>query len=429
MDSWSDYYNRRVTNSQTTFLDEQYLYDHLLESVRLEPPEVLLGRFRTLFISGGGYADAEVWQSLKKIVESPFAEKDFKFILNRSSHIFINHWLMQARLQTAIPELVALFDLNPGAASHSRTTQRLQELVQQFRTTEQYLALQRLAHVVKQTPEWGDGNKPLGTLIRRYPCLYKYNLLTPDSSDEQCRRIRQIRRQVQRQFERELSQYATHKLLNGGLIGLSGANGSALSESAPQGSRSFKNPTLLSDRQLDRALQQFGGKIDGSNTYRDQAQRFITYSSHACSYRDFKTDLYDYLISSIDSKYGSSQFNQRLCQCLQMILPEHHGHPLNDVLLVGTCRKLLNFLVVETAQRPNHAVFVDLTGNLGITTTISLLLKIVLICRKVKPYLEKQFSVLFKHYETCARDSVTWLIDSLENLNVAFSINFGSLSL
>jgi hypothetical protein len=99
------------------------------------------------------------------------------------------------------------------------------------------------------------------------------------------------------------------------------------------------------------------------------------------------------------------------------------------VLLIGTCRKLLNFLVVENAQCPNHAVFVDLTGNLGITTTISLLLKIVLICRKVKPYLEKQFSVLFKHYETCARDSVTWLIDSLENLNVAFSINFGTLSL
>jgi hypothetical protein len=85
--------------------------------------------------------------------------------------------------------------------------------------------------------------------------------------------------------------------------------------------------------------------------------------------------------------------------------------------------------VVENAQCPNHAVFVDLTGNLGITTTISLLLKIVLICRKVKPYLEKQFAVLFKHYETSSQDSVTWLIDSLESLNVAFSINFGSLSL
>jgi hypothetical protein len=420
MDSWSDYYNRRITNHQTTLLEEQYLYDHLLDCVRTETPDQLLARFRTLFINGIGYCDHEVWQALKKIVESPFVEKDFKFILNRSSYILINHWLMQPRLHDAIPELVALFDAEAIGQSRSRTTQRLRELVQRFRMTEQYMALKRMAHVVGQPSEWATSgeNKPLGTLIRRYPCLYNYNLLTTDSTDEQRRRVRQIKRHVQRQFERDLAQYATFKLLEGGL-----------SASQPKNLHSSKNPTLLSDRHLDRALQQFGGKIDGSNTYRDLAQRFLTYSSHACSYQDFKDDLYDYLICSIDSKYGSNQFNQRLYNHLQAILPEHDADQLNDVLLIGTCRKLLNFLVVESSQQPNHAIFVDLTGNLGITTTIGLLLKIVLICRKVKPYLEKQFAILFKHYEAYTRDSVTWLIDSLENLNVAFSINFGTLSL
>ncbi|MFM7426101.1 MAG: hypothetical protein ACKO7W_14105 [Elainella sp.] len=419
MDSWSDYYNRRVTNHLTTYQEEQRLYDHLLACVRVESPEDLLARFRMLFISGNGYADYQIWECLKRIVASPFVEKDFKFILNRSSHIFINHWLMQPRLHSAIPELVALFDLDGPSGQRSRTSQRLRELLQQFRETEQYLALKRLAHVVGQAPEWGTGGqKPLGTLIRRYPCLYKYNLLTSDSTDEQYRRVRQIRRQVQRQFEQELSQYATHKLLSGGL-----------NPEQARNSRSFKNPTLLSDSHLDRALHQFGGKVDGSNTYRDLAQRFITYSSHPCLYRDFKRDLHDYLVSSIDSKYGKGQFNQRLYQQLRAILADHDDHPLSDVLLIGTCRRLLNFLVVESLQQPNHATFVDLTGNLGITTTIGLLLKIVLVCRKVKPYLEKQFSILFKHYETCSRDSVIWLVDSLENLNVAFSINFGSLSL
>lgn len=422
MDSWSDYYNRRVTNHQTTFLEEQYLYDHLLDCVRTETPEELLARFRTLFIDGNGYSDHSIWQSLSKIVTSSYVEKDFKFILNRSSHIFINHWLMQPRLHGAIPELVALFDADLNGQSRSRTTQRLRQLLQEFRETEQYRSLKRLAHVVGQTPEWATnaGNKPLGTLIRRYPCLYNYNLLTTDSTDEQRRQIRQIRRRVQRQFERDLAQYATYKLLDGGLL---------TDEPSSKYLRSSKNPTLLSDRRLDRTLQQFGGKIDGSNTYRDLAQRFLTYSSHVGSYRDFKNDLYDYLVSSIDSKYGKNQFNQRLYNYLQTISPEYDHQCLNDILLIGTCCKLLNFLVVESSQQPNHAVFVDLTGNLGITTTVGLLLKIVLICRKVKPYLEKQFSILFKHYESCARDSVTWLIDSLESLNVAFSINFGSLSL
>ncbi|MBF2048911.1 MAG: hypothetical protein EDM05_049900 [Leptolyngbya sp. IPPAS B-1204] len=419
MDSWSDYYNRRITHHQTTYLEEEQLYGHLLDCVRTEAPEELLARFRMLFIEASGYADHAVWQALKKIVDSPFVEKDFKFILNRSSYIFINHWLMQPRLHSAIPELVALFDANPSGLGRSRTTQRLRDLVRQFRTTDQYMALKRMAQVVSQTPEGtANGGSTLGTLIRRYPCLYNYNLLTTDSTDEQRRRVRQIKRHVQRQFERDLAQYATFKLLQGDIPA-----------EQPKDLRSSKNPTLLSDRRLDRALQQFGGKIDGSNTYHDLAQRFLTYSSHACSYQGFKTDLYEYLTDSVDAKYGNRQFNQRLYSHLQTILPEHDEHQLNDVLLIGTCRKLLNFLVVENSQCPNHAIFVDLTGNLGITATIGLLLKIVLICRKVKPYLEKQFAILFKHYETCTRDSVTWLIDSLENLNVAFSINFGSLSL
>lgn len=421
MDSWSDYYNRRITNHQTTFPAEQHLYDHLLECVRVEPPEDLLARFRTLFINSNSYPDYQVWQALKQIVDAPFAEKDFKFILNRSSYILINHWLMQPRFHSAIPALIALFDLELGTQGRSRTTQRLQELVRRFRETEQYRALKRLAYVVQQTPLATTNLEdiPLGTLIRRYPCLYNYNLLTADSTDEQRRHIRQIKRHVQRQFERELAQYATYKLIGSGV---------AVGES-DKSFRSPKNPTLLSDRHLDRALKQFGGKIDGTNTYRDLAQRFVTYSSHSSSYRAFKDDLYEYLVSSIDSKYGANQFNQRLYNQLKEILPEHDSRELSDILLIGTCCRLLNFLLVESSQAPSHAVFVDLTGNLGITATIGLLLKIVLICRKVKPYLEKQFAVLFKHYEACTREHVTWLIDSLENLNIAFSINFGSLSL
>jgi hypothetical protein len=225
---------------------------------------------------------------------------------------------------------------------------------------------------------------------------------------------------VQQQFERDLARYAAHKLIGG----------STLTTSSPEADkRSLRNPTLLSDRQLDRALQQFGGKIDGSNTYRDLAQHFVTYSRQTRTYQNFKTDLYDYLTASIDTKYGKSQFNQRLYTYVHNIFSDHDEEELNDILLVGTCRRLLNFLVVESPQRLNHAVFVDLTGNLGMTTTIGLLLKIVLICRNVKPYLERRFAILFNHYEACARDGVTWLIEALENLNVAFSINFGTLSL
>ncbi|NEP19691.1 MAG: hypothetical protein F6J97_22845, partial [Leptolyngbya sp. SIO4C1] len=46
-----------------------------------------------------------------------------------------------------------------------------------------------------------------------------------------------------------------------------------------------------------------------------------------------------------------------------------------------------------------------------------------------RPYLERRFSVLFGHYEASSQEAVSWLIKVLENLNVALSLNFGSLDL
>lgn len=432
MDSWSDYFHRQTTGRLTTATEEQSLYDHLLSCARTEPPEELLARFRALFINATGYSDQQVWQAVERIVNSPCSDRDFKFIFNRCCHILINHWLMQPRLHGAIPVLISLLDAVPDSPGHNRTTKHLRQLVREFQQTEQYIALKRLVQVVSQPPDYASETKPLGSLICRYPCLYEHSLLTIDSTTEERQRVRRIRRQAQRQFERELARYATCKLqLSGVQAGLSAAvqaNSSSRDVYLMEG-RSARNPTLLSDQRLDAALRQFGGKVDGQNTYHDLARSFLTYSKQAPCYRHFKTDLYEYLTASINPRYGRQQFNQRLYDYLQQTLLDQDNQRLNDVLLVGTCRKLLNFLVVENQQKPNHAVFIDLLGNMGIAMTVGILLKIVLICRTVKPYLEKQFAVLFQHYESHTREGVLWLVESLEHLNVAFSVNFGSLKL
>jgi hypothetical protein len=53
----------------------------------------------------------------------------------------------------------------------------------------------------------------------------------------------------------------------------------------------------------------------------------------------------------------------------------------------------------------------------------------VLLCRKVKPYLERRLSILFSHYEGYSRETVQWLVLALENVNVALSTNFGTVDL
>ncbi|HEY9890191.1 MAG TPA: hypothetical protein V6D02_17420, partial [Candidatus Obscuribacterales bacterium] len=99
---------------------------------------------------------------------------------------------------------------------------------------------------------------------------------------------------------------------------------------------------------------------------------------------------------------------------------------VNDFLVIRTCSQLLNFLVLESPGKPQHFVFIDLINNLGPLLTTGLLLKIVLLCRKVKPYLERRFSILFSHYETVSQNNVEWLVKMFENLNVALSVNFGT---
>jgi hypothetical protein len=408
---------------------EQVLYDHLLGYAQSESPSQLIDRFRSLFIEGCGYPELEIWQALADVVNSPAAEHRFKFVLNRSSHILINQWLMQPRLHSAIPALIELFDSPQSGMPRSHTSKRLHELRTQFRETEQYSALNRLSRVMIQ--EQSTENRPLGSLIHRYPLLYEHSLLTPDTVAVQGPAIRRLRNQSQHQFERELSRYIAHqqRLTYGHVAeNIRFVSSSSTPSGSQSGPRIIKNPTLLSDRQLDTALRQFTGKVDGRNTYRELARQFLTYTSDTPCYRIFKQDLYHYLVSSVDPSYGSRQFNQRLSSYLQTMSPDSDNQKLSDVLLVGTCRKLLNFLVVDVS-RLHHAVFVDLTANLGITATIGLLLKILLLCTRVKPYLEKQFSVLFGHYEDFARDAVKWLIESLENLNVAFATNFGRINL
>lgn len=417
MTTWTDFDIRHTTR------EEQQLYDHLLYCVQVELPHQLIERFQRLFLDGARYADPQIWLALEKVTMSKQAEQEFKFVLNRCCHILINRWQLQPQLQGAIPQLVALFENPPDPMRvQSRGARRLRQLVQLFTETEQYLTLQRLSRVVSEAAEVNT-SKEVGSLIQRYPYLYEHCLLSEDSSYEHQQTVRQIQSRVQRRFEVDLSQYVTYQVRRAQALR------SQSKDAADRIIQPVKNPTLLSDRELAAALKQYVGKVQGSYTYRDVAQSFLTHSSQTTSYRAFKDELYEYLTSSIDPAFGKRQFNDRLYNHLKSTLPICDSEKPTEFLLVRTCSQLLNFLVVESPQRPNHFIFVDLITNLGATLTIGLLLKIVLLCRKVKPYLEKRFAILFNHYESYTRDGVPWLVTSLENLNIALSVHFGAADL
>lgn len=417
----------KVHSSRQSDSDEQLLYDHLLEMVQSESPSQLVERFRLLFIDGAGYPDPRISHALDKVITSKTAEQEFRFVLNRCCHILINRWQARPQFQVVIPELIALFERAPARPgtelSRARSVRRLRELVKLFVESEQYLTLRRLAQVIAQASEANADKQPLGTLIRRYPYLYEHCLLSEGSTQEHQQMVSQLRAQIQRQYEVDLSQYVTYQVRRTQLAR------SASPQTASRILQPVKNPTLLTDRELGFALKQFVGKVEGPYTCRDLAQRFLSHTSHVNSFAAFKDDLYQYITASVDSEYGKRQFNHQLFNHLKNTLPDCHSQKLNDFLMVRTCSQLLNFLVVESPQRPQHFVFIDLITNIGPTLATSVLLKVVLLCRKIKPYLEKRFSILFNHYESYNREGVQWLIKAMENMNVAMSTNFSTIDL
>lgn len=406
--------------------DDQILYDHFLLWVQQESPEELISRFRQLFFVGRDYADDSVAQALDRIVGSASAEREFKFILNRCCHILINRWQMMPGQQDAIIDLIELIEETPAAPAQSSRfrpsgQRRLHNLVQAFRDTEEFLTLQRIARVLMGNPN--RDNPPLGQMIIRYPYLYSHNLLSQNSSFEHQQTIRYIQSQRQAQLETNLVQYMTQ------LVSRAQIAAQTSQTRASQIIQTSQNPTLLTDRELYMAVRHFVGNVHGAYTYRDLAQSFLSHIRDVSSYKAFKDDLYEYLTSTIEPEYGRRQFNQRLHQRLQSIFPDSESRQLDDFLLVRTCSQLFNFLVVDSPQQPSHYIFIDLINNLGPAQTMGLLLKIAMLSQKVKPHLERRFSILFNHYEAQTLNDILWFVKSLENMNVAFATNFSDLNL
>jgi hypothetical protein len=410
------------THHEDTSLEEDLLYNHLRYWVQREPPSQLIRRFSTLFIDGYGYPESEISEALNRIIASELAECKLKLILNRCCYILINRWHSRRECKEAIPTLVALFKNSLSRFEPSQSNLRLRELVQRFVRSEEYQALERL-FLPKTATNNHETKPPLAQYICRYPYLYPYYLLREGCSTEEKQTILQLQAQRQRQFEICLSRYSTYLVRR---IQLQRQTSSALAAPIIQ---PVRNPTLLSDRDLFLSLRQFVGKVDGSHTYRDLAQLFLARTCQISSYQDFKQDLYEYLIASIRPEYGKHRFNQRLVKQLENTFPECDYQRVSKFLLVETCRQVFNFLVASPKQQ-EHLFFIDLISNNGSLQTTVLLLKLALLSHQIKPDLEQRLSTLFTHYESqFVNNDILWLIESLENLNIAFVTNFGSVDL
>ncbi|MEL6438286.1 MAG: hypothetical protein AAFQ80_03365 [Cyanobacteria bacterium J06621_8] len=422
---------RQTLNS--TKREQQQIYAHLLHCVKTEPPIKILDRFNELFIRGTGYKEYQIRAALEKIVDADSAELEFPLFFNRCCHIIINRWQMQPNLRFEIIELVILIEraLPPGGAN-SRASRKLRKYVKDFLKAEYFRRIQRLARLIDGSlePKYRRPNRRIeivtnsvGDLIQRYPYLHKHCLVAEGSSDEFQQTVETIQAGIQSDYELNLSQYITHRVRLTKLVKqYKAANKNRIPKRLI---KPVDNPTLLSDRELDRALRHYMGKVEQNSTYYDLSQNFLTHSSQVRTYKAFKSELFDYVMLGVDASYCKGEFKSDLEHYLQNTLSDFDHRRVDEFLTLRTYCQLFKFLVVESKSNDNHQHYLGLIEHLGEVRTIGLLLKLVLLCHKVKPYLEQRFSILFANYEAVAEDQAPWLVKSLENLQVAFSVHFG----
>lgn len=412
---------------------QQEIYDHLLHCVKTESPIQVLERFHHLFIKGTSYENFSIRNTLETIVVAKNSEVEFPQFLNRCCHIIVNTWQLQSHTKIEIVELVYLLEraLPPGSAV-SRPARKLRQLVKSFQSTEYYVRLQRLARLIDGSIEPSQRRKhhrieivsnSVGDLIQRYPYLHKHCLLTEASTQDFQQTVKSIQSGIQSDYELNLSQYITNRVRLAQIVKQYKA--AKVTRIPKRLIKQIANPTLLSDRELDRSLRHYMGKIEQNLSYYDLSQNFLVHTSQVKTYKHFKTDLYEYIVSGIKTRYGKGKFNDKLYECLQDTLSDFDQRELDEFLTMRTYCQIFKFLVVDSKGDISHERYLDLVNHLGEVKTIGLLLKLVLLCRKVKPYLEQRFSILFSHYEMVAEDQAPWLVKSLENLQVAFSVHFG----
>lgn len=405
--------------------DCELVYNHLAQLRKTLSQDELLDRFRSLFIVGMDYPEPSVLAAVSRIAVAPWADEEFNHVLNRCCYVLINYWWSNSGLKQGTVKLVKLFEDLPALEMVPSAVRKLRGRVKQFLKTEQFATIQDRARAVEQDVEAGDSaQKTVRDHIARYPFLYPHLLMNWDQSDEGYHAVRTLQAQKEEKFEADLHRYCVAYWRS--------RKAGPLSAAAPIVPTTVKNPTLFDSTELTQTIQIYTGKVHQNRTYQELADQARIQMMRAPSFQAAKHHLHSYLTATIDPHYREHRFDSWLSSQLLGTLPEHNSDLPQRTLLIQTCCELVAALLANPGQHvENHLVFMDFNHNLGPTATVGLLLQILLLCRGfvhhqwevIKSYVSRFFASMFKHYQSATTGQVSWLIDCLESLQIAFAIH------
>ncbi|WP_249095382.1 hypothetical protein [Argonema galeatum] len=377
---------RLVYDSQKT------IYTLLLDLVRIKDPTFVLSLFKDLFINLVENVNSAPSQAIHEIVLAN-NESEFKNTLKRCCYILVNNW-DAAREHQAIRELIAIFS-DPLISKKPSfwKDNRIKKWLINFINSKDYQDLKMFAlkHEDREKGHWS----------------YRYTsyLLVPQYIDrtnpiEQRKAARTLSKQLKDKFKFDLAMYTSR------------------AASAGTRDKRLKNPTGLGDEVLN--LIKIIVARRGQFNYVNLANIFVHQTQHL-TYKDFKRSLQKYLIFSLANKQLATTLNVKLSEKLNDLYESYDAEPINKLLLLKTCERVIEFLTTENCQSPSE-LFLLLIFQKTPLTLVILLLKLVLICKPSRLRLEGGIADLIRYYEKFSESDCQLVINFVEVFNVAFTI-------
>ena len=429
-----------IDNSTWQPIDRQssIIYEYLRQCAAIQSPPAVIEKFRSLFLQGKN-ENNQVSKALEKIIFSPVGQKQFDVILSHCCYLILDCWSDTQESLSYAAELIGTFDLINQTKSYDRRRKQLIQLIKDYQQTELYfqlraiiviLNLQEVTNVVladeistnEASGSSSCSNKIISTYLARYTYLYDYCLPQNSELNQLKEFIKTLQTNRKQDFEVRLSKHLIYRVRLKQI-----AQMKLLSKGAGKAITKVDNPTLLSERAFKKAIKQYIGQVEKQGTILQQAQHFVTANNLRNSYQIFKQDLYRFLTSNIKPRNSSYQFKSKLKQKLKQIFPQSDAKPLNNSLILQTCRQLFSFLIVEKSSPLDPNRFTELIVNLGTAQAMTILIKITLICPESKAYLEEKISLVVTSYQLHSIQDTPWLVKTLEHLLIAFSIYFGDI--
>ncbi|MCL5272045.1 MAG: hypothetical protein M1486_01775 [Gammaproteobacteria bacterium] len=369
---------------------QEIIYCYLLEIVKQWHPETVLEEFKHLFIQDN---DSVSSNPVRAIYEIVFAsnQEEFHYTIKRSCYILVNNWVARRKYKY-IQNLVEIFkDPIISKRSLSPLIERLRSWIEIFVNSEDYRQLKLYVQTKLQEEPWWS---------RRYTSY----LLATQYSDlrnpvEQREAAKNRARQLKFRFKYDLAMYM------------------ARFESATT-NQNLQNPTEVGDEVL-RIIKIIVAKRDTAS-YIHMADIFVTKIKEQ-NYKKFKQSLKDYLVCYGESQQFFDTVKVELWNKLDSLYENWHERKVTDAMLLKTCHKLIDYLTIENSRRQPSQILVSLMSKDNPLTVVILLLKISLICRDSRTYLESCIADLIKYYEKFPEKCV-WMINFIEIFNIVFAI-------